>query len=454
MYNNDTIAAITTAPGESGIAVIRISGPNSISIADKIFSSKKKKPSEMSAGTFQYGHIYTEFSDLDEVILLIYHAPHSYTKENVVEIQGHGGRIASQRILRAVLNAGARPAEPGEFTKRAFLNGRIDLLQAEAVLDIIQAHTERAAIAAIEQLEGRLSASFNNIYEKSVNVAANLTVLMDFYEGELDDSVIYNVINDLKTIFIDAEKLLLSWDEGRILREGAKVVIAGKPNVGKSTLLNKLLGNERSIVTHIAGTTRDIIEEELVINGIPIRLVDTAGLRKADCIVEQQGIERAQSHIQNSDILLYMIDAHNTLSSSDLGIISDCDNNSIIIILNKIDLGNKIDLKQLNGYTVVQASLQKEEGIDEIKQAIAEKLHITASPQPHAVISERHRNIIHLFLNELNNIINMLSTDVETMLVPAVSSLQNTIENLGTATGKIYSDDLLENIFNRFCIGK
>lgn len=454
MSYEKTIAAITTAPGEAGIAVVRISGADSLAIADKVFKSSGNQPSKMDAGTFRFGHVHSDSGDIDEAILLVYRAPHSYTCEDVVEIQGHGGRISSQRILRAVLNAGAKPAEPGEFTRRAFLNGRIDLIQAEAVLDMIQARTDRAATAAIEQLEGHLSSSFNAIYDNSVTASADLTVIMDFDEGELDDNVIIGVIDRLKKIETDAKQLLSTWDEGQMLREGAKVVISGQPNVGKSTLLNKLLGNERSIVTHIAGTTRDTIEEELVINGIAIRLIDTAGLREVDCIVEKQGIERAHNYMQNADLLLYIIDSSKPLDNKDLENLTRCECNSTIVVVNKVDISHRIELEKIKDFTIVESSLLNDEGETEIKEAIATKLDISPSPEPHAVISERHRSIVQLFLNELNITIDMLSSDPETMLVPAASTLQNAIEDLGTATGRAYSSDLLDNVFNRFCIGK
>lgn len=454
MEYEDTIAAITTAPGEAGIAVVRISGAESLSIADKIFRSSSKTPSAMDGGTFQYGHIQSEASDIDEVILLVYRAPSSYTREDVVEIQGHGGPISSRRILRAALQAGARSAEPGEFTKRAFLNGRIDLMQAEAVLDIIHAHTDRAATAAIEQLEGELSSSFNAIYNDVVTVAADLTVIMDFDEGELDNSVIDSVIARLKTITEAADVLLSTWDEGKMLREGARVVISGQPNVGKSTLLNKLLGSDRSIVTHIAGTTRDTIEEECVINGVAIRLIDTAGLRDVDCIVEQEGIERARNSMEKADLLLYLLDSSKPLDDRDLQNLTLSDGNSTILVVNKVDISRRIALEKLADFTVVETSLLSGAGIDEIRNSIAKKLDITTTPEPHAVISERHRAIVQLFLNELNSALSMLSKDSETMLVPAVSTLQNAIEELATATGRIYSKDLLDNVFNRFCIGK
>ncbi len=454
MQYKNTIAAITTAPGEAGISVVRISGAGSLSIADKIFRSSGKKPSEMDAGSFQYGHIYSDTSDLDEVILLVYHAPHSYTCEDVVEIQGHGGRVSSRRILRAVLQAGAKPAEPGEFTKRAFLNGRIDLIQAEAVLDMIQADTDRAATAAIEQLEGNLSSSFNAIYDRAITASADLTVIMDFDEGELDDNVITDVIKRLSNVKIDAKKLLATWDEGHLLREGAKVVISGQPNVGKSTLLNKLLGNERSIVTHIAGTTRDTIEEELIINGIAIRLIDTAGLRDVDCIVEQQGIERAHNSMQNADLLLYMLDSSKTSDDNDLENLTRSGCDSTIVVVNKVDIMRRIDLKKISNFTIIETSLLNDQGVEEIKAAISSKLDFSTNAKPHAVISERHYSIVQSFLNELNDVVSMLLQDSETMLVPAASTLHNAIETLGTATGRTYSKDLLDNVFNRFCIGK
>jgi len=289
----DTIAAIATAPGEGAIAIVRLTGPASHAIADHIFKGKGAPPSRRPGQSFLHGSIISTNGMADEVILLIYRAPHSYTREDAIEIQGHGGFAAAKRILRAVLEAGARMAEPGEFTKRAFLSGRIDLLQAEAVLDLIRARSDRAADAALEQLTGSLSKDFDELYDHTLALAANLEATLDFSEDELPESVMLDVITRRHDVESEFKSLLDSWDEGHLLREGALVVISGKPNVGKSTLLNALVGKDRAIVNPMAGTTRDTIEEQLVISGFMVRIIDTAGLRESPCEIEKEGVSRA-----------------------------------------------------------------------------------------------------------------------------------------------------------------
>jgi len=456
--SSDTIAAISTAPGEAGIAIVRVSGPASLDIADRIFKGNAPLPSKRPAGTFVHGFVGTSgdgnTADLDEVILLIYRAPRSYTREDVVEFQGHGGRACAKRVLRMVLEAGARPAEPGEFTKRAFLNGRIDLLQAEAVADLISARSDRAASAAVEQLEGRLSDSISNIYEFMVNAAADLEASLDFPEEDLPPALIQGASEQIDFAGKRLGELLATWGEGRLLREGALVVISGKPNVGKSTLLNCLLETRRAIVTDEPGTTRDTIEEEFILEGVPLRLVDTAGLRESENIVEREGVQRAQALIKKADLNLMMFDSSTRLECDDLSRLKLSNPEECIIVLNKSDLGHKIDAKDFDGFSTVSCSLLNGTGITEMKSAIAEKLGIRDFGAPHAAISERHRHIIQEALGKLNEVSKVLSPDSEELLVPVISTLRSAIEALGTITGKNYDNSLLDNIFRRFCIGK
>ncbi|MDD4870449.1 MAG: tRNA uridine-5-carboxymethylaminomethyl(34) synthesis GTPase MnmE [Kiritimatiellae bacterium] len=456
--SSDTIAAIATAPGEAGIAIVRISGPASLSIADRIFKGSGDPPSKRQAGTFLHGFIRSSSTphdaDADETILLIYRAPHSYTREDVIEIQGHGGRTCAKRILRAVLEAGARPAEPGEFTKRAFLNGRIDLLQAEAVADLIMARSDRAASAAIEQLEGSLSSSFSSIYDCMINAAADLEASLDFPEEDLPSSLIQGAVERLRSAKKQLDTLLATWEEGHLLREGALVVISGKPNVGKSTLLNSLLGTNRAIVTDEPGTTRDTIEEEFVLDGVSLRLVDTAGLRDSDNVVEREGVQRAHALINKADLNIMMYDAFVKPGTDELKQLMEMDPCRCIVVLNKTDLGQKTSSADFPGFTVISSSLLKGTGIAEIRAAIIAKLGIQGFDLPHATISERHRHIIQNVLAELNDTLKVFSPDNEDLLVPAISTLRTAIEQLGTITGKNYDELLLENIFRRFCIGK
>ena len=280
-------------------------------------------------------------SAIDEVIILIMRAPRSYTGEDVVEIQGHGGHVVARRILRRVLDGGARLAEPGEFTQRAFLNGRMDLLQAEAVLDLVRAKSDRAAVAALEQLEGSLSSRFNQVYDQLLAAATDVEASLDFPDDELPQTDTQEIIAHLRTAREEMAQLMTGWDEGHILRDGATVVISGKPNVGKSTLMNTLLGRDRSIVSPIPGTTRDTIEEGLILDGFPVRMVDTAGLRETDCVVEKEGVRRTVMQMERADLHLHMLDASRPMDEQDRAQVESLDADRCIIVLNKVDLGTK-----------------------------------------------------------------------------------------------------------------
>ena len=450
----DTIAAIATAPGEGAIAIVRVSGPDSLRIADRVFVGKGLPPSQRQARSFLHGTIQGSEGVADEVILLIYRAPHSYTREDSIEIQGHGGSSAAKRILRVVLDEGARLADPGEFTKRAFLSGRIDLLQAEGVLDLIRAGTDRAANAALEQMNGALSLSFNKLYDLAMEAAADLESTLDFSEDELPESVTHNVIDNLRHLESDFKRLLESWDEGHLLRDGAKVVIAGKPNVGKSTLMNALLGKERSIVTPIAGTTRDVIEEQLVIDGYIVRLSDTAGLRDADCEIESEGVRRAKHQIDNSDLVIYVIDGSTEIDASDDNQLDSLKNKNSIIAINKSDISNNDTTKSLasiRSHIMISATLQT--GLEDLKKLIIEHFGVKGGSSHHALISERHRRLLvsaHKDIVEATLLISRTSPEPAL----AASHLRCALDTLGEATGRVYHDELLNNIFSRFCIGK
>ena len=452
--HTDTIAAIATAPGEGAIAIVRLSGPTSLTIADAIFKGKASPPSQRPAQSFVHGSIISANKLADEVILLIYRSPHSYTREDAVEIQGHGGAAAAKRILRTVLEAGARMAEPGEFTQRAFLNGRIDLLQAEAVLDLIRARSDRAADAALEQLTGTLSKDFDRLYDHTLSLAANLETTLDFSEDELPDSVMQDVIARSHDIEAEFKRLLSSWDEGHLLREGALVVISGKPNVGKSTLLNALVGKERAIVTPIAGTTRDTIEEQIVINGFLVRIIDTAGLRETPCEIEKEGVSRAFKAITSSDCNIYVVDGTIGIDDSDVATIKNFNQNKLVIAINKYD-----EIKLLTDETKetnrshLFISAKNGIGIDTLKQEIINILGVKGGSPPHATISERHR---HLLVSAHKDVVEAGLLLIRPTPEPALaaSRLRGALETLGEVTGRTYHDELLNNIFSRFCIGK
>ncbi|MDF7825620.1 tRNA uridine-5-carboxymethylaminomethyl(34) synthesis GTPase MnmE [Pontiellaceae bacterium B12227] len=458
LYNPDTIAAIATPPGEGGVGIVRISGPNVWEITDALFQPLDKTPvSVREHGTFAYGKVTDrEGEEIDTGLALIMRAPKSYTREDVVEIQGHGGAVGMRRILRRCLEAGARMAEPGEFTKRAFLNGRIDLLQAEGIFDLIRARSDRAASAALEQMEGKLSAQFNGIYEAFLEVAANLETTLDFVEDELPDDVFSGIADLLDRTFQSLDKLLDTWDEGRLLREGARVVILGRPNAGKSTLLNALLGFDRAIVSSTAGTTRDTIEEGFVLDGIPLRIIDTAGLRETDCDIEAEGIRRAEAHSEEAHLSVYLIDASQPLHEEDRVRLEKLDPAKSVVLLNKVDLGNQFSSFKFQVSSFVEASLVSGDGVEDLKRAMAEALEKGADLQapPHAVISERHRHLLIQSHTEAKQARAFLNRNVEENAVLAAEHLRSALEHLGQVTGRQYHEELLDNIFSRFCIGK
>lgn len=451
---NDTIAAIVTAPGAAGIAIVRVSGPDALAVADRIFRCPGPRPSARPAGSFVYGHVHTDH-DLDEAILLIYRAPASYTREDVIELQVHGGTASARRLLRAVLALGARLAEAGEFTRRAFLSGRIDLLQAEAVMDLISAQSERAATAALEQLEGSLSTSFNQLYDRLIEIASELESRLDFEEDELPARTLDSLCAKLDTQRDALRRLAETWEEGHRLREGALVVIAGKPNVGKSTLMNALLRKPRAIVTDIPGTTRDTLEEHLILNGYPIRLVDTAGIRDADCDIEQEGIRRARELMKISDLNILLIDCSELLDESDNAILRRAEPKKTLLVMNKVDKGQTLSQKEFTGFQSIRCSLLTGDGLEALKAAITDILHLDrASAAPHAVISERHFALIQKVASGLEQASSILSEASESFETLASSELRAAIEQLGHITGRTYHSELLDMIFSRFCIGK
>ncbi|MBN2162168.1 MAG: tRNA uridine-5-carboxymethylaminomethyl(34) synthesis GTPase MnmE [Pontiellaceae bacterium] len=458
LYETDTIAAIATPPGDGGVGIIRISGPEVWSIADQVFTAMDRIPvSRRDHGTFAYGRVLDEAGEeIDTGLALIMRAPKSYTCEDVVEIQGHGGAVGMRRILRRVLDAGARMAEPGEFTKRAFLNGRIDLLQAEGIFDMIRARSDRAASAALEQMEGRLSRRFDAIYDAFLEVAANLETTLDFVEDELPDDVFAGIAQLMDRTFRDLDALLDTWDEGRLLREGARVVILGRPNAGKSTLLNTLLGFERAIVSSTAGTTRDTIEEGFVLDGIPLRIIDTAGLRITDCEIEAEGIRRAEAHGQEAHLAIYLVDASVPLHEEDRARLQKLDPDRSVVVLNKVDQGCRVLRDEWPSANIVESSLIRGSGIEELKRAMAEQLERGADLQapPHAVISERHRQLLVQAHREARQARTFLDQNVEENAVLASEHLRTALEYLGQVTGRVYHEELLDSIFSRFCIGK
>lgn len=454
--NLDTIAAVATAPGQGGISIVRVSGPDSLAVADAVFRCAGPRPSQRAAFTFVPGHVVESTGrEIDEALLLIFRAPHSFTREDVVEIQGHGGPAVTREVLRRVLEAGARSAEPGEFTRRAFLHGRIDLVQAEAVLDLIRARTDRAAAAALDQLQGGLTRRLTSIYEGLLLLAANLEATLDFSDQDLPDDVLSGIAERIAGQEDGIKSMLASWNEGHLLRDGATVVIAGRPNVGKSTLLNALLGRNRAIVSDQPGTTRDTIEEGLVLQGIALNLVDTAGLRETDCVIEQEGIRRTEDRLRQADLYVYVVDASQPLVDEDNKRISGLDPTRCVVVVNKQDLAGSVPPALPPGYTVIPTTLTSGTGLDKLREALVRHLHAGAvSSAQHAAISERHRQLLSTALRHVGEATGLLAGRGPADPALAAQALREAVSAVGQIIGRDYHEELLDSIFSRFCIGK
>jgi len=468
-FHVDTIAAIATAPGEAGISIVRVSGPDSLPLADKIFRCAPPSPSARADRTIVYGHMVDNLKVIDQVILLIMRGPKSFTGEDVVEFQGHGGQQCAKRLLRCVLDAGARLAQPGEFSQRAFLNGRLDLVQAEAVLDLIRARSDRAASAALEQLEGSLSRQFNTLYDHLMDIAADIEATLDFPEEDIPAYVIPDIVARIEKEIATIDALLATWDEGHLLRDGATIVISGKPNVGKSTMLNTLLKRDRAIVSNIPGTTRDSIEEDFSLHGIPIRLIDTAGLRETVCEIEQVGIERTRKHLERADLQIYMVDAGQGLDEEDRRHIEAIPAARRLVVFNKADLVREgTAIKRPGLEPCVTLSLLNPASREQLIEAITYKLssHLDLSARPHAAIAERHRGLLRIARHELvqaHLLLTQGGADSETdedapssadMAPLASDRMRGALDALGEVTGRVYHDEIVNNVFSRFCIGK
>lgn len=456
MNSFDTIAAIATAPGEAAISIVRISGPRAFEIADKIFAGPGAPLSKRPGGTFVHGKVKDKNGGhADDVIALIMCAPNSYTGEHTIELQGHGGYVAVKNVFQAALDAGARSAEPGEFTKRAFLNGRMDLTQAEAVLDLIKSRSDRAAHSAMTQLEGALSGKIKAIYDAIMACAADLEASLDFSEDDIVPIDLAEVVKRLDAPLKECEKLLGTWEEGHLLRDGALIVLAGATNAGKSTLFNKLLGKERAIVSHHSGTTRDTIEELMILDGFPIRLVDTAGFSNSNCEIELEGIKRAKYYVKCSDICLYICESSHYIDENERIFIDSIDKNKLIFIESKVDCKNTNRNDSITDNMVIECSAKKEIGIEIIKESIKNRLLSSKFHQESdgISISSRHKHLVSNCLAEISKSIELLSIG-DSKVVLAAAHLRNASECLGTITGKVYSTELLDAIFSRFCVGK
>ena len=453
-----TIASISTAPGIGGIGIIRMSGEKCFEILDKIFFAKKPCDIEDVKGyTMKYGQIKNKDKIIDEVLVSYFKTPHSYTTENMCEINSHGGIVIMREILELCLENGAELAEPGEFTKRAFLNGRIDLSQAEAVIDIINAKSNREAKEGIKQLEGYLTQELNKIKEKILEIMTNIEVSIDYPEYDIEEMLNTEIKEKLLPIKVDLQKLLDSFDNGKIIKEGIKTAIIGRPNAGKSSLLNAILKEDRAIVTEIEGTTRDTIEEFVNINGLPLKLIDTAGIRNTENEVEKIGIEKSKRLAKEADLCIVIIDSSKKLDGEDREILKMVEPKKTIIILNKIDLKPIVDKDTdliSNFKNVVKISALKKEGIEDIYQKISQMFNFNEIDFDNEIVitNERHKNIIKKAIENINKAEESIDKNMPVDIVAI--SIKEVLANLGEITGDVASEEIINEIFARFCLGK
>ena len=458
-YPDETIVAISTPVGQGGIGIVRLSGPDAVAIADRIFRSKKnEKPSHAPSHKMLYGQIVDPAAErvVDEVLLSVMLAPNSYTREDVVEINCHGSMLSVRQILELALRQGVRVAEPGEFTKRAFLNGRIDLSQAEAVLDIINAKTEESMRIASEQLRGGLTEKLSAIREQLIEITAFVEAYIDFPEDDIETASKKEIEKKLSEVSAEILRLSDTFNEARFFREGLSVAIVGRPNVGKSSLLNALLQKDRAIVTHLPGTTRDLIEDYLNINGLPIRIMDTAGIRSSDETIEQEGIRRSIQAIEHADFIVAMFDGSEPFAQEDhdlLGIVRD---KKAVIVINKSDLPQKISLEHsaAEGKQSVCVSAVTGEGMERLKSVIFESnLRGWEEEREGVVVTNiRHKAALDSAAESLGRAWGLLSGNNPLELFSI--EMKGSIDRIGEITGTITTDEILQKIFSSFCIGK
>lgn len=458
----ETIAAIASAMTNSGIGIIRISGEDAFDVIDKIYRSQKgnKLLSQCKSHTIHYGHIYDQDEIIDEVMVLLMRAPNSYTREDTVEIDCHGGTLVMRRILEVVLKNGARPAEPGEFTKRAFLNGRIDLSQAESVMDVISSKNDFALKSSMQQLNGSLTGKIKEIRGKIIHEIAFIESALDDPEHISIDGYGENLLIIIDELMHKMNQMIASSENGSLLKEGINTVIVGKPNAGKSSLLNALVGRERAIVTDIAGTTRDVLEEQINLNGITLNIMDTAGIRSTEDVVEKIGVDKALSLVDKADFIIYVVDTSTALDENDEKIIDAIREKKAIILLNKSDLiqvtGEDEIKEKLSGadHKMIAISAKENLGIDVLEENITEMFfHGTISFNDEVYITNiRHKNALIQAVESLK----LVKQSVENGMPEDFYSidLMNAYEELGTIIGEAVEDDLVNEIFSKFCMGK
>lgn len=460
MFLDDTIAAISTAPGEGGIGIIRMSGSDSLNILKKVFRNKSGNEfKSFQTHTVKYGYIIDPITGemIDECLVIYMAGPRTYTREDVVEINCHGGVVSVRRVLETVLNSGARMSEAGEFTKRAFLNGRIDLSEAEGVMDLIRSKTDESAKLALEQSRGKTSRKVKEVSGKLLNALAHIEAAVAFPEDDIEDVVSDKVTVAVKEVIEDVEDLIENSNAGKIYRDGLNTIIVGKPNVGKSSLLNTLLEEKRAIVTDIPGTTRDVIEEYVNIRGIPVKLVDTAGIRETDDLVEKIGVEKSKEYIEKSDLVILMLDNGRALEVQDKEVIEFVKDKKVIVIINKMDLKGELELEYIkerfSEKSIIYTSVNTEEGIEEVKDKISELVNSgDISIKDVYITNVRHRDV--LIKARLSLIEGLNALNINMPLDMASVELKDAYLKLGEITGEAYSEDILDKIFSDFCIGK
>lgn len=451
-----TIAAISTAQGQGGIGVIRVSGEQAFTIVDKIFKSVSgKKIMDIKGYTALFGHIYNNEEVLDEAVVLKYVAPKSFTGENVVEISCHGGMYITKEVLNAVIMAGASLAEPGEFTKRAYLNGKMDLTEAESVMDIISAKSKSAARAALFVKDGALFKKSQQVKQLLLDKAAHLSAWADYPEEDIPEVSEDSIMEAIEESISILEKLLSTYDMGQVVKEGIDTVIAGRPNAGKSTLMNLLVGREKSIVTNIAGTTRDVVEDTVLVGNVMLELSDTAGIRDTDNEIEKIGVQKTFDKINGAGLVVALFDNNEVLNSEDIDLINKIKGMPCIAVINKIDLEDKVDKKYItdNIENVVYISAKQQDNIDELKNMI-EKIAGTEDFDPSAgiIANERQRNAIR---NAVNSLYEAKESLAMGMTMDAITvSLQETIDYLLELTGEKAGEEIVDSVFHNFCVGK
>ncbi len=460
MLQQDTIAALVTAVGESSVGIIRISGSEAVQIAAKIYDGKADLITADSH-TIQYGYVYDwkQNKKIDEALFMLMRGPRSFTGEDVVEVQCHGGMVVLKQVLQLILLSGARLAEQGEYSKRAFLNGRLDLAQAESIMDIVQAKTDRGVDLALSQLQGTLSGMVKQLRADLLEQIAFIQADIDYPDDDIERLTTEQQQERIVHLKEQVAAVLQNAQKGKMIRDGLRVVIAGKPNVGKSSLLNALLGQERAIVTDIPGTTRDVIEEYINLNGIPLKIVDTAGIRETDNVVEQIGVDKAQQFMKNADLVLYVVDAVQGLTEQDNQMMADIQNQPVIYLLNKSDMGISDDVRSqlqdaIGSAPVLEISAKDKIGLEQLEQNITDLFFAGTLEVSNDIMvtNVRHIQILEESMAHMDGFLNgiMMGLSVDFLVI----DLQNAWEKLGKITGETVEEDLLDQIFSKFCLGK